>query len=203
MDFLKSLLAALLIFWNGLFSHQPPALPTPTVTPTVTMAPTFSPTLTATPGLPSADGLTPTPTRKIIVTVSPTSTGVQTQTTSEAASAEGLFLAMNDYRKSHGLNAVNKSSTLCAIAQTRANQQASLGHLDDHTGFQAAAQSQTEFKHVGELLQYWSAPETAAYLVNTGWGQSGEHIAIMTDPTLTDGCGAMNGYYSVFIFGRR
>lgn len=198
MNFLKSVVTWIILFFSSFSMHPKTA---PRIQTLIMPLASASATLTQTPTL--------TTKRKSIQTSTIQTNDVKGETITRAtgdsgmATADELFSAMNDYRKSHGLNAVNRSSTLCTIAQTRANQQEALGHLDNHAGFVSAARTQTEFIHVGELLQYWSIPEDATYLVNTGWGQSEEHVAIMTDPTLTDGCGAINGYYSVFIFGRK
>lgn len=117
------------------------------------------------------------------------------------ATSGTLLSAINAYRTSHGLGAVSISSTLCTIAQSRANAQAAFGHLD-HAGFDGAMHSQTEFHHMAEILQYWDVPENATYLVEKGWAESGEHNGIMLDSTWTAGCGGVAGFYSVFIFAK-
>jgi uncharacterized protein YkwD len=150
--------------------------PSPAQTPTVTI------TLTATQTpAPSATQPSPTATAKPII-------------------IDNLFNAMNTYRANNGLGQLSKDSELCRIAQTRANDQQSRGSLD-HAGFQSQAQAQKAFKHIAEILQYWSIPRTATYLVETGWAGSGEHAAIMRDSKWTHGCGATVGFYSVFVFG--
>jgi uncharacterized protein YkwD len=174
---------------------EPIASPSPTATPTPTEVPT--PTTTPKPTTPKTLGV------QIQATVAPTKATVQTGgalTASDRMATPGeIFGAVNSYRNAHGLGSLSSSGTLCAIASTRANQQAQAGHLD-HGGFEGQAKSQTEFHHVAEILQYTSVPATASYLVNTGWAGSPQHNGQMLGAQWTHGCAATAGFYAVFVF---
>jgi uncharacterized protein YkwD len=118
------------------------------------------------------------------------------------ASPEELFTAVNNYRQANGKTILGGSGTLCGIAQARVAQQVQIGHLD-HSGFTAAAQGQTEFRGLAEILQTNSKPYDATFLVQSGWGGSTSHNATMLDNQWTHGCGAVSGNYAVFIFGKK
>jgi uncharacterized protein YkwD len=90
---------------------------------------------------------------------------------------------------------------LCAIAQTRANQQAANGGLS-HDGFQAQAETQKAFMHIAEVLHYWSDPRSAHEVVYDGWKGSDSHRNTILDGSWTHGCGATAGLYHTFIFAR-
>ncbi len=154
--------------------------PTPTVLPTLTLYP--SPTLIV--------KKISTPTPKI--TISPdTST----------ATTKQLFISINSYRQEHGLSQLSQNASLCSIAQTRARQLSESGHLS-HDGFGAATQSQTQFHHIAEILQWFPEPKDATYLVYTGWNASGAHREQMLDGSWTHGCAGTSENYWVFIFAR-
>lgn len=182
------LIAAILLFFMGVVPKtrepSPQSIPTPTVAVASPSAETVPITISTINVIKTAEK--PSPTQ---------------QPLNQYASSYSLFTAMNTYRKSRGLSTLSTSNELCQIAQARANDQQRAGHLD-HSNFQTQAATQKTFRHVGEILQYWDTPQTAEYLVNTGWASSGEHAAIMNDPSLTHGCGVIAGFYSVFIFGR-
>jgi uncharacterized protein YkwD len=187
MKIFLSLLAAILLFFMGITPKTQRHLPQNISAPPIAVA---SPSAVIVPV--TTPSIVTEPTRK----PSPTQQPVNPYATSNS-----LFSAMNTYRKSRGLSTLSTSNELCLIAQARANDQQRAGHLD-HSNFQTQAATQKTFHHVGEILQYWDTPQTAEYLVNTGWASSGEHAAIMNDPSLTHGCGGIAGFYSVFIFGR-
>lgn len=163
----------------------PSKIPAP-VTPTPTAAETPKEIMTSSP---------------VTITPEPTVTSTVSPTPAPASDSSGdLLSVMNSYRQANGKSVLSSNASLCRIAATRAREQAQAGSLDNHAGFQGEAASQTEFHHVGEILQYQPYPESAQYLVYTGWGTSGEHVAIMLDPRWTNGCGATSGLFAVFIF---
>ena len=157
------------------------ALPVPSSTPSQTVTPT---------PIPVTRAPTPLPTVKII----PSSGNITT--------SNELNSTVNEYRSANGRSTLTIHNTLCRIAATRVNQQAQAGSLDKHAGFQAQSESQKEFLHLGEILQYRSPQATVQYLVYTGWAGSGEHNSVLLDPGWTHGCGSISGLYAVFIFGR-
>jgi uncharacterized protein YkwD len=170
--------SALVLAMSAL-THKPPAPVIISVVPTATLTPTPTPTIIITK-IPTPLPPTPTPTP-----------------------ATDINSTVNSYRMANDRSALQTNGDLCRIATTRAAQQAQAGSLDNHAGFQGEAASQKEFLHVGEILQYHDPPESNHYLVYTGWAQSGEHNAVLLDPGWTHGCGATNGSFAVFIFGRK
>jgi uncharacterized protein YkwD len=159
---------------------------------------TDSPTVLAST---SQNSLSPTQT----LTHTPTMTTIQTPkpSTPKALPTSGdLMTAVNTYRQSQGISSLGSSSTLCSIASVRASQQQQIGHLD-HSGFNAAAQAQSEFKGLAEILQTNSNPKDATFLVQSGWANSPGHNATLLDKQWTHGCGSMAGNFAVFIFARK
>ena len=119
------------------------------------------------------------------------------------ATADELFIAINQYRASHSLPQLQKHQTLCNIAQTRANQFLELGKLDNHEGFKPLAESQKDFDNMSEIIQGGVQPNLAVHVVEWGWGRSlTGHREAMLEPKWSSGCGGVAGYFSVFIFGR-
>lgn len=120
------------------------------------------------------------------------------------ATADELFVAINEYRKTHNINQLQKSDTLCTIAQTRANQLLVLGKLDDHAGFSSLVHNQQEFNSMGEIIQGGKQPNYAVHIVEWGWGRSlTGHAESMRDPKWQYRCGGVAGYFSVFVFGQK
>jgi uncharacterized protein YkwD len=184
-------LAALILNVNSVMQKTPDTKPRASApTPTITNSPTDTPTPTATP-IPVVITATPVP-----VIVSPAPTPIPQQ-------ANDINGTVNEYRKTNGRGALATNGDLCRIASTRVADQARAGSLDNHAGFQGQAASQKEFLHVGEILQYRNPPESNHWLVFTGWAGSGEHNAMLLDPSWTHGCGAVSGTFAVFIFGRK
>ena len=203
MHVFQSFITSFIIFFSSLFFHV-----SATPAQNTLVLPTATPIASASATPPQTQ--TPAPTHKSVITVTPKPTGIvqgaHTTTTATPVTSQqytgssALLDAMNSFRKSKGLGTLASNSDLCRIAQTRANDQQNAGHLD-HSNFQTQAHTQNTFHHVGEILQYWSEPKSADFLVNTGWATSGEHLAVMSDPAYTHGCGGIAGLYSVFIFG--
>lgn len=120
------------------------------------------------------------------------------------STADELFSAMNDYRKSHAVQQVNKNDLLCSIAQNRANEQLANGKLDGHLGFGKYAKDQTEFSQMGEVLFGGVQPQYGVHIVEYGWDRSlTGHKEAIQDPSWNYGCGGIAGYYAVFIFGTK
>ena len=203
MQIFKIFFASVLLFFSGLGFHAQGSPPIVYITPTTTMTPV--PTPTETPAPTSTQTPTKKPTPKPTSTPTPTvnnKASVPAGAPGQAgmATANGLFDAVNTFRKNSGLGSIAKNDDLCRIAQTRVNQQQQHGSLDNHAGFESQAHTQTTFHHVAEVLQYWDIPRSAAYLVETGWAGSSQHAAVLRDGKWTHGCGGVTGFYSVFIF---
>jgi uncharacterized protein YkwD len=194
---LAALVSALIITLTTMFHptemRSKAFSPTPTLTVTVT--PTDTPTNTP---LPTSTN-TPTPAGQSLRLEAPAGSPL-----GGASPQPGTDLnsAVNQYRKDHGLSALQTNGNLCRIASTRVAQQVKAGSLDNHAGFQGEAASQKEFLHVGEILQYRSPAATNEYLVYTGWAGSPQHNAIVLDPGWTHGCGARTDIFAAFIFAR-
>ncbi len=149
----------------------------------------------------SQNSTTITPT----LTLTPSATTTHTPKPTASKISPGprdLMSAVNTYRQSQGVNTLASSNLLCSIAASRASQQQQIGHLD-HSGFNAAAQGQSEFKGLAEILQTNSSPKDATFLVQTGWANSAGHKATLLDGQWTHGCGSMAGNFAVFIFARK
>ena len=98
---------------------------------------------------------TPTPYKKTVAVPTPVAPGSLTPTIpwgqtvktddltsasrfgadSSMSTADELFTAVNNFRMAHGVSALQKSTVLCQIADTRARQLQSMGKLDNHEGF--------------------------------------------------------------------
>lgn len=118
------------------------------------------------------------------------------------ATVEELNIEINNYRTSHGIGAILTHSTLCSMAQIRANQLLSNGKLDDHAGFDPLYQSQREFQYMTEIIGGGIQPSLAVHLVEWGWGRSlTGHKEAMLSPNWTHGCAGIAGYFAVFVFG--
>jgi uncharacterized protein YkwD len=153
--------------------------------------------------LASETNISPSPTTTPTPTSSPSATPKPTvsHTSQSGPTPSELLAALNAYRQSQGKAALSSHNTLCAIAQNRANDQSRIGHLD-HSGFNAAAQSQQTFKGLAEILQTNSNTKDATFLIQSGWAASASHNATMLDSQWTHGCGAMSGNFAAFIFAR-
>lgn len=113
-----------------------------------------------------------------------------------------LFNAMNVYRQDHGISTIQKSDSLCSIAQKRADEQVANGGLDNHAGFDKFAQNQQEFSRMGEVLFGGVQPQYGVHIVEFGWDRSlTGHREAIQDTSWQYGCGGIAGYYAVFIFG--
>jgi uncharacterized protein YkwD len=169
---------------------QTKSLPVPSETPSATPEPARIPVT-----------VTPAPLQKAqkLPSTAPATSPVPSQ---GSVISNDLNSTVNAYRAANGRNALTVHATLCRIAVTRVNQMVQAGSLDNHAGFQAQSESQKEFLHVGEILQYRSPQESPTYLVYTGWAGSAQHNPLLLDPGWTHGCGSISGLFAVFIFGR-
>jgi uncharacterized protein YkwD len=113
-----------------------------------------------------------------------------------------LFEAINEYRRANGISLIQKSDSLCTIAQKRAEEQLANGSLDDHAGFEKYVNSQNEFSTMGEVLFGGNQPQYGVHIVEFCWARSlTGHKEAIRDTNWQQGCGGIAGYYAVFIFG--
>lgn len=120
------------------------------------------------------------------------------------SNADELFEAMNNYRKAHNVQIIQKSDLLCGIAKNRADEQLANGKLDGHAGFEKYAKDQQEFSTMGEVLFGGVQPQYGVHIVEYGWDRSlTGHKEAIQDPSWNHGCGDIAGYFAVFIFGTR
>lgn len=120
------------------------------------------------------------------------------------STGEELNTAMNSYRNAHNLTAVQATEGICSIAQSRANEQSANNGLDSHAGFNKYVQNQSEFTRMGEVLFGGNQPQYGVHIVEFGWDRSlTGHKEAIQDPSWRFGCGAISGYYAVFIFGSK
>ncbi len=68
---------------------------------------------------------------------------------SNMATAQTIFLALNNYRSKKGSNALSWNDKLAEIAQNRAATFVKLGKLDDHAGFNSYFTGQGHMKDIG------------------------------------------------------
>jgi len=116
----------------------------------------------------------------------------------------GLLTAVNGFRNSNGISSLSSSGSLCQIAEKRLSGLISQGSLDNHAGFNKFFSSQTEFNAMGEIIFQSSNQQSAEYAVNQGWAKStAGHRENMLDAKWNFGCGATNGYFFVFNFGKK
>jgi|GEM_PF-2523457 len=116
------------------------------------------------------------------------------------ASKQELFDAVNSYRRSHNLNTLTSNSTICDIAQKRAQEQLDNGALDNHAGFGKYGESQNEFSHLGEVL-YGGQPLSGVHIVEFGWDRSlTGHREALQNPSWQIGCGGIAGVFAAFVF---
>lgn len=116
----------------------------------------------------------------------------------------GLISAVNIFRSSNGLDSLSSSGELCMIAEKRLKELTEKGSLDSHAGFNKYFQGQSEFNAMGEVIFQSSNQTSPEYAVNEGWVKSTSgHKENMIDPKWNYGCGATNGYFAVFNFGKK
>ena len=104
------------------------------------------------------------------------------QTGNQMATADELNSVLNNYRVTHGLNALGIDGTLCAIAAERARE---ISQNFSHDGFEAAAERHNLQKSAGENIA--SGPLTAVQFVEWSWDKSPGHKANML-ADWTEGC---------------
>ncbi len=162
-------------------------------TPTTTSIPT--------PSLTLAPSSTVTPTQAPTKIPLPTSFDVQAV---QSSGNQDLLSAVNAFRSKNGLGALSSNSTLCSIAQSRVSENATLGQLDNHAGFEKYFKGQAEFKGMGENLHWATYTETPTEIVENGWANSPGHKTNMLDSKWQYGCGGQAGsYYASFIFATK
>ncbi len=123
---------------------------------------------------------------------------------SRMSTPDELFAAINDYRKAHGVQQVQKNDLICGIAQSRANEQQTNGDLDGHAGFNKFFQNQEEFPRMGEVLFGGGQPQLGVHIVEYGWNRSlTGHKEAISDPNWNYGCGGIAGYFATFVFGHK
>lgn len=142
----------------------------------------------------------PSPTPTKIPLSNPTSTPVIIQ----SSNSQDLLIAVNTFRSKNGLGQLSSNNSLCSIAQSRVRENATLGQLDNHAGFDKYFKGQTEFKSMGENLHWATYSETAAEIVENGWADSPGHRVNMLDFKWQYGCGEQKGsYFASFIFASK
>lgn len=119
-----------------------------------------------------------------------------TEKSNQMATADELNLALNNYRVSHGLNALGIDGTLCAIAGERARE---ISQNFSHDGFEAAAERHNLQKSAGENIA--SGPLTAVQFVEWSWDKSPGHRANML-ADWNEGCGGVFDRFAVFVFAK-
>jgi len=119
-----------------------------------------------------------------------------TEKSNQMATADELNSALNNYRVSHGLNALRIDGTLCAIAGERARE---ISQNFSHDGFEAAVERHNLEKSAGENIA--SGPLTAVQFVEWSWDKSAGHRANMLSDW-TEGCGGVFDRFAVFIFAK-
>lgn len=113
------------------------------------------------------------------------------------ASVAELNSEQNNYRKNHGLNALNINDALCKIAASRAQE---VSKNFSHDGFEAAVEnSGIGKKSYGENIA--SGPLSAVHFVEYSWDKSPGHKANMLGDWL-DGCAGVADKYAVFLFAK-
>lgn len=115
----------------------------------------------------------------------------------QMSTASELNSAQNNYRVSHGLNALSINSDICNIASERAKE---VADNFSHDSFEAAIdRSGIQKSAVGENIA--SGPLTASQFVEWSWDKSLGHRANMLGDW-TEGCGGVYDRYAVFIFAK-
>lgn len=117
-----------------------------------------------------------------------------TERSNQMASVDELNVAVNNYRVSHGLNALSIDATLCAIAGERARE---ISQNFSHDGFEAAVERHDLQKSAGENIA--SGPLTAVQFVEWSWDKSPGHKANML-ADWAEGCGGVFDRFAVYIF---
>lgn len=164
------------------------------------LIPTIAPTIAPSSIPIKTPPLSPIPVPKITLTSAPTPISVIIK----QSNSQGLLSAVNAFRSKNGLGALSSDSILCSIAQSRANENAALGSLDNHAGFDNYFKGQTEFKGMGENLHWATYSETATEIVENGWAKSSGHRENMLNSKWQYGCGGQAGtYFAFFIFASK
>lgn len=117
-----------------------------------------------------------------------------------------LFEAMNNYRITHNLQPLTKDSTLCNVAQKRAEELQKLGNLDNHEGFYNYLEDFVKggFETMPSEVLYYGGPLLGVHIVEYGWDRSlTGHRDEIQNLIWNRGCAGINSKAVVFIFGRK
>ena len=118
-------------------------------------------------------------------------------TSEEMTTVEELNSAQNQYRRDHGLNALNINGDLCKVAEDRARE---IAVNFSHDGFEVAIERNNIGKNaIGENIA--SGPLTGSHFVEWSWDKSPGHRENMLRDW-SDGCGGVYDRFAVFIFAK-
>lgn len=113
---------------------------------------------------------------------------------------EELNLAMNNYRKAHGLNELNINNELCKFADQRARE---ISNNFSHDGFNFhlinGDYTNSGFTSFGENI--WQGYFSGVHIVEYAWDKSEGHRQAQLD-NWSSGCAGVYDKYVSFIFAR-
>ena len=178
-----------------------PSAPPPQVLPAQTTLPIPSPSPSPSP-LPSPI-FTPTP----ISSPLPSALSIQP---SAGISETDLWNALVVYRASHNRTPLIREESLCSYARKRVAQHLGRTDLDNHSGFQADADSGAlfsetgdSFTQLGEVLAYLPSAQTATQVIEWGWDSSPAHREGLLSNDNTHACIVGTSPFFAGILGHR
>lgn len=177
-------------------TSTPTLIPTPTILPT-TVPPTN--TTTPIPTYPPVAPQLPTPTESLPKHTSPDAEIVPAQPEDNS-----LLNAVNRYRSGDNREQLQSHSVLCTIADERLLSLIQRSSLDNHEGFQGYKdQLKQQFSLWGEVIFFSDPPKSPTAVVTEGWAHSSSHNDTILKDEFTNGCGAENKGFAVFLLGKK
>ncbi|MDO8515176.1 MAG: CAP domain-containing protein [bacterium] len=120
---------------------------------------------------------------------------------------EEILIALNLYRKNHGVGSVRSDENICKFAQERASTQNAAGNLDSHKGFQDFMNKPDSWrwldvKSVGENASYGYVL-SGTHLIEWVFDSDIEHKENQLNPAWNLACAGISGVTVDIIFGQR
>lgn len=121
-----------------------------------------------------------------------------------------LWNALVNYRTSHNRTPAIREESLCQYARKRVQQHLGRADLDNHSGFQADADSGAlfsetgnSFTQLGEVLAYLPNVQTATQVIEWGWDSSPAHREGLLSNDSTHACIVGTSPFFVGILGHQ
>lgn len=173
---------------------------TPTLIPTPTILPTpIPPTSTPTPEPTHSPLPPPSPTESLQKEITPV-----VEALPKHVEQNSLTTAVNSYRNGENKQQLQLHTVLCTIADKRLISLIQRSSLDNHEGFQGYQDElKQHFSLWGEVIFFSDPPKSPTAVVTEGWANSSAHKDTLLTQDFTNGCGAENKGFAVFLLGKK